>query len=126
QIGITTDENGHRVPEKGAIPDIDSVTWDGRTVRIFYDSNTSTNLMVAAQRRKLAAELERRGAMVYFVDLAPEPGVNGVDDYLALHGLDSFLALYRTAYRYDWHQELHSNEKGKIAATFGNALIALR
>jgi predicted P-loop ATPase len=126
QTGIRTDSAGHRVPEKGIIPDFDKLRWKGRKVFILYDANTATNPAVSAARRELARELERRGAVVYLVDLPPAAGINGVDDYLAANGLDALLKLLASAFRYDWHDELARSDKGKILANFSNALIALR
>ena len=126
QIGIVTNENGRRVTEKGVIPDIDRFVWTGREVLILYDSNCLANPKVRASRQGLARELESRGAIVWWVDLLPEPGINGPDDYLARHGLAAFLKLIEHPVRYDWRHELVTSDKGKILASFGNALTALR
>jgi predicted P-loop ATPase len=127
QIGIATDKDGVRVAAKGTIPDLDRIAWMGRQeVVILYDSNCQTNEMVRASRKMLARELESRGAIVYWVDLMPEPGVNGPDDYLARHGLHSFLELIKHTVRYDWTHELARNEKGKILRETRNALQALK
>ena len=85
-IGKTTDEEGRPVKVKGPIPRLDKVNWQGRTVRIVFDSNIDTNADVFAARDALAAELTKRGAIVYFVDLPQVDGVNGVDDLLAAKG----------------------------------------
>ena len=126
QIGIVTNENGRRVAEKGVIPDIDRLVWTGREVLILYDSNCAANPKVRASRQGLARELESRGAIVWWVDLLPEPGINGPDDYLAAHGLHAFLKLIEHPVRYDWRHELARSDKGKVLAGISNALIALR
>jgi predicted P-loop ATPase len=127
QVGIATDKDGVRVAAKGVIPDLDRIAWKGREeVIILYDSNCQSNEMVRASRKGLARELESRGAIVYWVDLMPEPGINGPDDYLARHGLRSFLDLLGHTVRYDWRHELAMTDKGKVMVCFSNALTALR
>jgi predicted P-loop ATPase len=136
-VGITTDPNGLRVEQKGVIPDIDKVVWQSpstvpadervsRKVYLLFDANVITNTSVKAARAAFARELEGRGATVYLVNLPIAPGINGVDDYLALSGLAAFIELVKHAWRYDWREELAHSDKGKVLATFGNALIALR
>lgn len=86
-IGKKTDANGHRVDEKGVLPDLDQVHWKGRKATILFDSNAASNWLVAAARDALTKELEARGAIVYQADLPSEKGINGPDDYLARHGV---------------------------------------
>jgi predicted P-loop ATPase len=124
--GITENANGERVQEKGVIPDFDRVEWQGRTVYLLFDANVITNRMVAAARRGLARELERRGATVYFINVPASENVNGIDDYLGLTGFAGWPELFRLALRYDWREELARHEKtGKILGTLGNARKAL-
>lgn len=124
-VGVATDSSGHRVPQKGTIPDFDRLVWKDRKVYIVFDVNVLTNPSVAAARAMLARELESRGAHVYFINLPPDPGINGVDDYLAAQGLETFLDLMNHAARRHWQDELVRGEKGKILATLSNAILAL-
>ena len=93
RIGKTEDANGKRVDETGVLPDFDYVTWTGRTAAIMFDANTAANEKVRAARRMLAKELTARGAVVRIVDVPAEPGVNGPDDYIGMHGAEAFFAL---------------------------------
>jgi hypothetical protein len=97
KVGKATNDVGRRQDVKGVIPDLDLIEWKGRTVHIVFDSNVSTNESVQAARRGLSAELARRGAKVYLVDLPEVQGVNGVDDLLALKGADYVLGLLDAA-----------------------------
>ena len=126
-IGKTTNARGERTDVKGVIPDIESyIPWTGRLVYICYDTNVASNAMVREARAGLARELEARGAIVYYIDLPPSPGVNGMDDFIAIYGRDEFLKLFANALRYKWRDELARSDKGKILPTFNNALTALR
>ena len=82
KIGIEENSKGKRVQVKGPIPDFNRIDWQGRQTIILFDTNVSSNSQVAAARNQLALELVSRGAIVQFIDLQPEDGVNGVDDYL--------------------------------------------
>ena len=101
KTGIGTNGNGKRVPQKGPIPDLDLLVWTGRKVVIVFDPNVTTDTMVAAARNELALELTGRGAKVDFIDMEPEPNVNGVDDYLWLHGPEAGLDLLASARPFD-------------------------
>ena len=92
-IGKTTDANGARVDEKGPLPDFDLIAWTGRPVVIAFDANTATNAKVQAARRLLAQELTGRGAVVRFLNIPTEPGINGPDDYIGQYGAAAFFAL---------------------------------
>jgi hypothetical protein len=76
RIGKTTDASGARVDEKGALPDLDRVTWPDRDVVILFDANAATNGSVQAARRALAKDLGGRGARVRLAELPVEDGVN--------------------------------------------------
>jgi putative DNA primase/helicase len=86
RIGKTTDADGARVDEKGPLPDLDRIVWNGRDVVVLFDSNAATNLKVQTARRRLAKDLANRGARVRVGDVPAEDGVNGPDDFLAKHG----------------------------------------
>ena len=96
-IGKQTAPDGTRVDEKGPLSDFNLVTWKDRHATIVLDSNAASNPKVAAARRALTAELERRGARVHIVDLPPEPGSNGPDDHIGRHGAVAFMALLDAA-----------------------------
>lgn len=96
-IGKTTDDEGHRREVKGTIPDLERITWAEREVVICFDANVRTNEKVAAARRELAKELDRREARVMLVDLPEEHGVNGVNDLLGIKGRDYVIALFKQA-----------------------------
>ncbi len=98
-VGKTQDATGARRDVKGVIPDFDHITWQGRIVHIAFDANVATNDGVRAARRGLAKELAKRGAQVRFVNLPELPGVNGVDDLLAIKGADFVLHLIENAQR---------------------------
>lgn len=96
-VGKSNDETGQRCDVKGPIPDLDRITWEGRTVFVIYDTNVRTNDSVAAARRELAKELKSRGAVVKLVDLPQIDGVNGVDDLLFLKGPEFVSSLFAEA-----------------------------
>ena len=73
------------------------IEWSNRRVLIFFDANVRTDDSVFRARRALTKELIRRGAIVYHVDLPELPGVNEVDDYLAIEGAEKFTALIEQA-----------------------------
>jgi putative DNA primase/helicase len=106
KTGIGTGPNGQREQQKGPIPDLSLLVWDGRRVYIIYDTNVVSNFSVAAARNELAKELAGRGADIYFVDIPPEDGINGIDDFLAKHGPGPALHLFREARRFVPEAEL--------------------
>jgi hypothetical protein len=93
KTGKIEGDTGKRQDVKGVVPDFDLIMWKGRVVYIIFDANVHTNESVQAARCGLAAELKRRGAVVSFVELPADHGVNGVDDLLALRGADYVLGL---------------------------------
>lgn len=96
-LGKETGPNGERQDVKGPIADMTRVTWMERKVTIAFDSNVRGNDSVRAARRELAKWLIDQGARVYLAELPEEPGVNGIDDYLAKHGAGQALKLLRSA-----------------------------
>jgi hypothetical protein len=90
-IGKTTNETGTRVDEKGPSPDLDHIPFaNNRKVLCCLDSNVQSNSNVQTAEREFKRELEKRGAVVHLVRIAEEPGVNGPDDYIALHDDQAF------------------------------------
>jgi putative DNA primase/helicase len=80
----------------GPIRDLELVVWEGRQATILFDANVSSNESVATARRLLAQELRARGAVVHFVDIPVDAGVNGVDDLIGVWGSDRVHDLIRT------------------------------
>jgi hypothetical protein len=70
----TEDEQGHRRIVKGPIPDLDRIEWASREVYIVFDANAATNDNVRVARSRLARELARRGARVFFVEIPEMEG----------------------------------------------------
>jgi len=70
------------------IPDLDSIPWRGRDVRIVYDSDATTNPKVKQAEAALSEELRRRGARVRVLRIPPGPTGEkvGLDDFLAAGG----------------------------------------
>jgi hypothetical protein len=69
KTGKMGDENGSPREEKGWIPDLARLRWEGRRVYIVYDSNVKTNDQVAAARRALTRDLAARNAQVLWVNV---------------------------------------------------------
>jgi putative DNA primase/helicase len=98
--------NGKRVSVSGPIAQLGLIHWSGRRVYILFDTNVHSNPKVAHARNNLAQELAGRGAEVLLVDLAEEPGVNGIDDFLAKHGPEPALKLFEQARPFDPNERL--------------------
>jgi hypothetical protein len=66
------------------LPSLEVVDWVRRAVYICFDSDARGNAMVRSALRELADELQRRGALVYFVALPELKGLKkvGLDDFL--------------------------------------------
>jgi hypothetical protein len=64
---------------------LDQIALKGRTVYLAFDSDYQRNAQVRAAKKRLAAVLRQRGAVVYDILLPePTPGIKvGLDDYLA-------------------------------------------
>jgi hypothetical protein len=92
--GKANNERGERVDVKGPIPDFDRIEWNGRTAIVSFDSNVNTNPSVKAARGNLARILANRHAIVQYVTLPEDCGVNGIDDLLAIWGPEKVLALF--------------------------------
>ena len=96
-VGKTGGPKGERLDVKGPINDLDLITWAERTVYIIFDANVSSNESVNSARNGLARELASRHAVVRFVNLPPDCGVNGIDDLLAAWGPERVLGLFEQA-----------------------------
>jgi hypothetical protein len=83
------------------LPDFEQITWTGRHVAICFDSNVTTNPDVQEAERALVEELRKRGAIVQCIRLPQEEGVNGPDDFIAIHPDDEFLQLLLAAPKQD-------------------------
>ena len=84
-IGKTIGPDGSRMDVKGAIPDLDWITWQGRRVIIAYDADAVTKEVVRIARSELAAHLRGRGALVGFLEWDVARG-KGIDDHIAIVG----------------------------------------
>jgi putative DNA primase/helicase len=100
------DSKGARVSVNAPISDLSRVAWEGRAVTIVFDSNTATNPGVLAARNQFALELTGRGALVSFVDIPQQDGINGIDDFIAAHGPAEALELLGTARPFDPKEKL--------------------
>ena len=90
-IGKTVGPDGGRMDVKGAIPDLDWITWTGRRVIIAYDATAVTKEIVRIARSTLAAaHLRTCGALVGFLEWHVAKG-KGIDDHLARVGPDAVL-----------------------------------
>src|SRR5208282_1381514 len=102
------------------IEDFDFFAWVRRIVIITYDSDIDFKPEVRDAALRLAGELIRRGARVYYVRLACDCKVpcKGLDDFLVKHGRDAFLALKREPF--DQVEMLSANylKLAKPPATF--------
>ena len=80
RTGKTENANGKRVDVYGSIPDLDRITWAGRSVTPWPDANFKTDPGVSAGWTGFAENLKQRGAVVHFAMCPAGPGVNGPDD----------------------------------------------
>jgi len=97
-IGKESGPNGERVAVKGVIPDFGRIEWKERKVVLLFDANVKSNESVRAARTELARHLIHEcGAHVYYADLPPREGVNGVDDLLAAVGPAKVLQILNKA-----------------------------
>jgi putative DNA primase/helicase len=86
------------------LPELETLSWSGREVRIVFDSDVRQNPDVLNAETMLAALLRRQGACVRVVRLPDgladddgNPTKLGVDDYIVAHGLEAFQQLLDAA-----------------------------
>ena len=91
KTGIAVTATGERVPETGALPDL-NIARDGRKTFVLLDANARSNPHVLAARRSLVKQLKAQGAEVRILDLPPGEW-NGPDDYIAAEGDAAMLAI---------------------------------
>jgi hypothetical protein len=81
--GIKKTPTGERVPETGAVRDL-NICRDGRCTYVMLDSNCASNPDVFAARSRLVRELRKRGADVHVLDLPVRDGVNSPPVYIGV------------------------------------------
>jgi hypothetical protein len=96
-VGKTGGPNGERLNVKGVIADLSRIVWGGRTVFIVFDRNVHANDSAKWARKGIARELASRGAVVKFVNIPKDCGMNGIDDLLAVWGPTRVLELFEAA-----------------------------
>lgn len=113
KIGIKETATGERVPNHGAIPDL-NICRDGRRIYVLLDGNVSVNPLVQAARRDLMRQLQKQGADTYLINLPRGPW-NGPDDYIAAKGDKAMAALLDAAQKPvdldDWRSLFHTYEE---------------
>jgi hypothetical protein len=132
-IGKTVGPDGRRLDVKGAIPDLDWITWDGRRVVIGYDSDLVAKDSVRIARSELAAHLRGRGALVAFLEWDLIRG-KGIDDHLATVGPETVLDeighvdFAGSAWRKDLLRSKPpmNTTEGRILPVLANAIAAFR
>jgi hypothetical protein len=92
QTGIKETATGERVPETGAIPDL-NICRDGRKTYVLLDANAATNPKVQGARAALVRQLQRQRADVHVLDL-PRGDWNGPDDWLGIAGDEAMTQLF--------------------------------
>jgi hypothetical protein len=97
KTGVAGGPNGAREQTRGPLPDLHRIVWRGRKAVIAFDSNVASNHKVRAARDWFAQTLVGRGAQVFLANQPEEPGVNGPDDYITVHGDQALLAMLDAA-----------------------------
>jgi Virulence-associated protein E-like domain/Domain of unknown function (DUF3854) len=121
-VGKTTNAKGERVDVKGAIPDIDRITWKGRRVIIAFDADVEKNPKVRAARWQLTAALMERGVVVGLLEWPIDEG-KGIDDRIAQLGPERVLADIASVQFGGWHSRLLRGDNGKLLSCYDNAAM---
>ena len=87
--------HGWEDKKRGILPDM--ATCRGHEVIALLDANVRTNDQVKSARAGLVAYLQSIGSAVLIAELPQEDGVNGPDDFIALHADDEFSAVLGAA-----------------------------
>ncbi|HZT69428.1 MAG TPA: VapE domain-containing protein [Terriglobia bacterium] len=132
-IGKTVGPDGSRLDVKGAIPDLDWITWQDRRVVIAYDTDSVTKDLVRIARSELAGHLRSRGAVVGFLEWDVARG-KGIDDHLAILGPEAVLdeIAHVDFAGSAWKKDLlrakppMNTTEGRILPVLANAIAAFR
>ena len=132
-IGKTVGPDGSRLDVKGAIPDLDWITWQDRRVVIAYDADSVTKDLVRIARSELAANLRGRGAVVGCLEWDVVKG-KGIDDHIAIVGPETVLDeiahvdFAGSAWRKDLirAKPATNTTEGRILPVLANAIAAFR
>jgi hypothetical protein len=95
KTGIKETSTGERVPETGAIRDL-NICRDGRRTYVLLDANCMDNPRVFAARGQLVRQLRKQKADVHVLDLPKVEGVNGPDDYIGVMGDNAMTELFES------------------------------
>jgi putative DNA primase/helicase len=86
------------------LPSLETIAWQGREVRIVFDSDVAEKAPVQDAEARLAAQLANRGARVRVVRLPHGPAVEdgtpakmGLDDFIVAHGVGELRRLLDNA-----------------------------
>lgn len=102
------------------LPDFDTITWEGRSVVIAFDSDSQTKPSVRAAQEALAADLSARGAQVRLPEIPPDPGGEkvGLDDYLLTRSKEEFRSMVDAAPLWESHVEVGLAVGCRLAASW--------
>jgi predicted P-loop ATPase len=132
-IGKTVGPDGSRLDVKGAIPDLDWISWAGRRVIVAYDADLIAKDQVRIARSELAAHLRGRGALVGFLEWDVTRG-KGIDDHLVAVGPETVLdeIAHVDFAGSAWRKDLLRSKppintvEGRILPVLANAIAAFR
>ncbi len=91
------------------LPELKDFKWEGRTVAVAFDSDSSRNPMVSAARTELCRRLTQLGAIptVALVPDAADGTRQGVDDMAHAEGLDAVVEVLSAAEPFGPAEALH-------------------
>jgi putative DNA primase/helicase len=103
-VGLTGAYGWKRSKAERLITELEQIAWNGRQVRIVYDSDITVKEDVQCAESRLAAQLKNAGAIVRCARLPDGPPGDdgkptklGADDFLAKHGAGAFRKLLDSA-----------------------------